>query len=199
MKYNGYFDPGKPYSVRRGNLPHLRQEGGLYFVTFRLGDSIPRKKLREWERRRQMVLDQRANARSGADVLLLDAELDRLTGLIDRWLDCGWGSCLLRFPAAKSVVDSTLQHFDGLRYELNESVVAANHVHAIVRPADDCELSEIVRSWKAYSTKALKKVPEVRRMIGSGSGVLWQRESFDHLVRNEKRHDEYIQYIRAHR
>jgi hypothetical protein len=32
----GYFDPNEPIENAAGNLPHWRQEGVTYFVTFRL-------------------------------------------------------------------------------------------------------------------------------------------------------------------
>src|SRR5262245_60687834 len=35
------FDPDAEIDVRGRNLPHWRQDGCTYFVTFRLGDSLP--------------------------------------------------------------------------------------------------------------------------------------------------------------
>jgi hypothetical protein len=42
------FDPSEPVANLCGNLPHWRQEGTTYFVTFRTADSFPREKLRQW-------------------------------------------------------------------------------------------------------------------------------------------------------
>ena len=41
----GYFDPSAPIAVLDGNLPHFRQAGTTYFVTFRTADSLPQVKL----------------------------------------------------------------------------------------------------------------------------------------------------------
>ena len=49
--------PDKPVTMYERHLPHWRQEGATYFVTSRLGDSLPQNKLheldglrKEWER-----------------------------------------------------------------------------------------------------------------------------------------------------
>jgi hypothetical protein len=55
--------PDKPVTVYQRHLPHWRQDGATYFVTFRLADSLPQSKLEElaglkaaWERR-ELPLD----------------------------------------------------------------------------------------------------------------------------------------------
>lgn len=42
----------KPVTVYRRSLPHWRQDGATYFVTFRLQDSIPASKILEWQNQR---------------------------------------------------------------------------------------------------------------------------------------------------
>jgi REP element-mobilizing transposase RayT len=53
-----------------------------------------------------------------------------------------------------------------------------NHVHAIVTPSPGNGLSDILHSWKSFSSHAcLKRLADWR-------GPFWQKESFDHIVRN---------------
>jgi transcriptional regulator of nitric oxide reductase len=49
---DGFFDPAKPWFTRWGDLPHMRQDGALYFVTFRLADSLPQTLLSTWRHER---------------------------------------------------------------------------------------------------------------------------------------------------
>ncbi len=42
------FDPDGPVRVYVRHLPHWRQPGATYFVTFRQDDSIPQSVLAEW-------------------------------------------------------------------------------------------------------------------------------------------------------
>ncbi len=50
------FDECKAVRIYRRNLPHWRQDGTTYFVTFRLGDSLPRRVLDQWEYEKQLWL-----------------------------------------------------------------------------------------------------------------------------------------------
>ncbi|MGF1451770.1 MAG: DNA methyltransferase, partial [Opitutales bacterium] len=43
-----YLNPFKELQETKSNLPHWRQEGVSYFVTFRQADSIPQTKLKKW-------------------------------------------------------------------------------------------------------------------------------------------------------
>ena len=73
-----------------------------------------------------------------------------------------------------------MRHFAGERYELHAWVVMPNHVHAVLRPLSDWSLSWILKGWKGYSAH------EANRLLGWAGQPFWQRESFDHLVRNDE-------------
>ena len=111
---------------------------------------------------------------------------------MQEWLDAGQGSCILARPDLQQLVSRTLRYFHGQRYHLDEYVVPANHVHVIVTPAPDNELSSILHSWKSYTSHEINK-----RL--SRSGEIWQKESFDHIVRSEESLLKFRDYIRNHR
>src|SRR5687768_14911026 len=78
-----------PVTIYQRHLPHWRQEGATYFVTFRLADSLPREKVehllrlrQEWER-----LHPLPRSDSAWDVLIREQ-----TRHIEQWLDQGLGS-----------------------------------------------------------------------------------------------------------
>jgi hypothetical protein len=52
-----------------------------------------------------------------------------------------------------------------------------NHVHAVIQPIEGHELSDILHSWKSWTAKEANQV--LHR-----TGVFWQPESYDHLVRD---------------
>jgi REP element-mobilizing transposase RayT len=179
--------PDKPVTVYIRHLPHWRQEGATYFVTFRLHDSLPQNKLqelavlrREWEKRHSPPQT--------------DDQWEELTRetmrRVEHWLDQGMGSCCLKDPAAAAKVVSALHYFDGERYELDCFVVMPNHVHGIVRPLQCATqpLEKILQSWKRYTSL------EINRLLGL-SGTLWQDESFDRIIRDEEHLYRCIQYI----
>ena len=62
-----FFNPTEDVSVLSGDLPHWRQDGVPYFVTFRLSDSLPQGKIEEWKQEREIWLKTHPDPRSAAD------------------------------------------------------------------------------------------------------------------------------------
>jgi REP element-mobilizing transposase RayT len=181
-----FFNPNAPLIIHRGKLPHWRQESAIYFVTFRLADSLPQDKL-EWLRR-EKELWIKLNPEPH-DWRQQDEFHRRFTETIDRWLDADSGSCILARPDCKAIMESSLRHFDGERYELGEFMVMPNHVHAIVATVGEHQLSAILHSWKSFTAH------QFNRMLIS-SGRIWHPESFDHIVRSAGHLAKLEAYIR---
>ncbi|MGH7872393.1 MAG: DEAD/DEAH box helicase family protein, partial [Candidatus Binatia bacterium] len=208
-----YFDPNEPVAFLTGDLPHWRQDGATYFVTFRLADSLPQEKLAEWRTDREQWL---AGHPEPHDAATRKEYYEKFPQRLQQWLDAGSGSCILALPEVKELVENSLRHFDGKRYRLDEFAVAPNHVHVLISPLAEQQLSEILHSWKSFTAHEILKVEAASRRLAeireqrrdasatlkpvseqsgiqSGGGVppplernlpVWQRESFDHIVRN---------------
>lgn len=178
-----------PLEVYVRHLPHWRQEGATYFVTFRLVDSLPQNKLRELEglRREWEHRHRRPYTRQELE------ELARLTAQrVEGWLDQGMGSCVLKQPALAAFVTQGMHHFDGERYELGAYVLMPNHVHAIVRPTQ-CKLhplETVLKGWKQFSATNINQ--RIARQE-----ALWQEESYDRIIRDEEHLDQCLQYLGA--
>jgi len=179
--------------VHRQNLPHWRQDRVTYFVTFRLADSLPVEKLRAWREEREIWL--RVHGLSDpSTVSSLPEEKQRefhqrFAGQINAWLDAGYGSCRLRDPSMAQVVGEALQFFDGQRYELGTWIVMPNHVHVLVAPVDPHPLGKIVQSLKSFTGRRIKAETGTE-------GPFWQRETYDHIVRNEASLHAFERYLR---
>jgi putative transposase len=80
---------------------------------------------------------------------------------------------------------------------LGEFCVMPNHVHAIINLTDDHSshkrhgLSEIVRAFKSFSTR---QINTIRKTF---VGPVWQRNYYEHIIRNEEALQKIIQYIRS--
>lgn len=174
LEQAGWFDPRAPIAVLEGNLPHWRQEGVSYFVTFRTSDSLPQEKLRQWLSERAAWLKQHPEPLSPEDK---KAYWQLFPERIQRWLDAGYGACLLARTDVRMIVVEALNHFDGDRYQLHSWVVMPNHVHVVLTPLGPHELSDILHSWKSFTSK------QINKLLGQ-AGIFWQKESFDHIVRS---------------
>jgi len=181
-----YFEPDEPVANLSGNLPHWRQEGVTYFITFRLADSIPAEKLRQWLAERDAWL---AAHPEPHDAETRAAFFRLFPQRFQQWLDNGYGSCVLAAPEVRRTVEHALRHFDGERYLLDEFVVMPNHVHVVITPIAPYALSDILHSWKSYTSH------EINKKQGK-TGINWQQESFDHIIRSPASHEKIRQYIR---
>jgi REP element-mobilizing transposase RayT len=110
---------------------------------------------------------------------------------MQEWLDASYGECLLRIRENREQVETALHQFDGQRYSPDLFTVAPNHVHVLVSPLGGYELSDILHSWKSYTSNQINR--RHRR-----AGAFWQKESFDHIVRNPASMEKFREYIRAH-
>jgi putative transposase len=99
----------------RGYLPHWESEGGIYFVTFRLTDSLPQSAICEIPR----------------DKHLKPEELGRLAKELEDFLDQGAGASVLKQPRIADFVASALKKFDSIRYRMLAWCVMPNHVHVV--------------------------------------------------------------------
>ena len=97
------------------------------------------------------------------------------------------GSCVLRDKKIAETVQMALLCFEGERYKLSAWCIMPNHVHVVVTPLEENKLFAIVHSWKSFTSNKINKA--LRR-----KGVLWERESFDHLIRTPAHFEGFITY-----
>jgi len=182
-----FFNPSAEVARLHGaNLPHWRQGGATYYVTFRLADSLPAQVLDAWRTARAELL-----AHAQADDEAAERRLRALFAeRIEQHLDAGAGECLLARPGCARIVGEALRHFDGQRYRLWVWCVMPNHVHALVEPLAGHALPDILHSWKSYTAHA------INALLGR-EGPVWQAESFDHLVRSANAFEAQHDYILA--
>jgi len=172
----------------RGQLPHLKKEGAVYFVTFRLADSLPAHEVARLKHERQVILEQ---ARAAKSPLTWHEEEQLLAWYCDKveaLLDAGHGTCCLSKPEIAGLVAGALKHFNGQRYELRAWVVMPNHVHAVVWPMPGQTLGDILHSWKSFTSKAANK------LLGR-TGEFWQKESYDHWIRDDTERARLVAYV----
>jgi hypothetical protein len=129
----------------RGYLPHVKREGASYFVTFRLGDSLPKEVLLRFEHEHAEALRRLPAKPTTAQAEEIHRELRRK---VERHLDQGAGECHLRRPEIAQIVSEALLHLHEQHYVLDDWVVMPNHVHLILWPMPNHTLSEILKGRK---------------------------------------------------
>ena len=196
------FKPLNPYEnveVYRRHLPHWRQDGACYFVTWRLNDSIPEKILEVWQEERKLWL-----TKHGVDVNLKGderrvayeriqleerREFERLHHhKFHDCLDAGHGACRLRNSKCARIALESLFFFNGERCWTGDTVIMPNHVHTLIIPVNGYCLEKILQSVKRHAAREINKFLQ-------REGQLWQKDSYDHIVRNTNELSAFRKYI----
>ena len=87
------------------------------------------------------------------------------------------GSCVLHDPKVAEIVQKALLNFEGDRYRLAAWCIMPNHVHVVLTPLGEHGLSDILHSWKSFTSNKINKA------IGH-KGPLWElMQSLDHNLR----------------
>jgi 5-methyltetrahydrofolate--homocysteine methyltransferase len=164
-----------------GNLPHWYREGATYAVTFRLDDSFPKSVLDDYRSEKELLTDQLDAAKNSGDQDAANQLTIKLRELyqkrIDAALDEGHGEAWMKDPEVAKIVADSILHFAGSRSDIGAWCVMPNHVHLIISAKEGHELSEILHSIKRHS--ALQANKHLAR-----SGAFWQKESYDHIIRD---------------
>ena len=209
------FNPEGPLRVYVRHLPHWRQPGATYFVTFRQDDSIPASVLAEWADIRERWY--RAHGLSEA---WLKSDPDRFASvyrqiddgirrafereqalLLHHELDQCHGSCVLRHLVPQRILSESLPSFHGQRMWLGDTVVMPNHVHLIVQPIDGWELEDVLGSIKKWTSRLIRQWLTTQaesiqpRNDGHNRPRFWQQESFDRIIRDEEEWVRFRRYI----
>jgi putative transposase len=181
-----FFNPYAEIRHTGSRLPHWQQQGAVYFVTFRLADSIPSPLRDQWENEREAWLKVHPEPWTNEK----EREYhQRFSGAIERWLDAGHGACLLRQRDCAQVVADTLRHFEGERVVMISLVIMPNHVHSLFVQNPEWPLEKLTQSWKRFAARQINKLLD-------RAGNFWQRDYFDRLVRDEKHFANCVRYIR---
>ncbi len=190
---NEIYFPGKGIyandylATYKGNsLPHWELGATIYHVSFRLADSVPAAKQKQWLEERNQLLEKYTKGHQS----LTDDEKRRLQKLysetIEKYLDSGYGSCVLRNPDAAQIVNDSLLYYNEQKYILHAWCIMPNHVHVIFQLLHNLPQSDIIHGWKSFTAHAINKLLKL-------NGTLWQSDCYNHIIRTP---DEYYYQIR---
>lgn len=183
--------------VRRRDLPHWDVPGAPYFVTTCLEGSIPAQGLLDLARYHDAVYRRPRPNDMKQDAWSIHCWKQVFVRL-EHWLDEKPACRYLEDPALASEVVNSIFHFGGERYDLLAYVVMPSHLHWLFQPldswvetfADDRRTprQRIVYSMNRFTATACN------RLLGR-KGRFWQKESYDHWVRDAGELDRIIRYI----
>jgi putative transposase len=152
----------------RGYLQHFDGGAVVQTITLRLADSLPRE-----------VYERAAEAAT--------TKPDRFLRL-EKLIDQGRGSCLLRSAQNATAVQDAMNYFDGKRYRLIAWVIMPNHVLAMIEQVGGFQLGDVVHSWKSYSAHVINKRE-------GKTGSIWAADYYDRYIRSAEHYANARFYI----
>lgn len=180
----------------RNRLPHITPLGGTFFITFRLGDSLPRSVIHnlceEYEYKKK-ELPETGDPRYHQ---MTQDLRETIFGQYDYQLDTHlYGSCILRETKAASLLADRIAAFDGHLYDLLAYCIMPNHIHLLlcVKPLDPGKerftpLPKIMKLIKGGSARLINQA------MGK-NGQLWCIDYFDRFIRSEEHLERTWHYI----
>jgi REP element-mobilizing transposase RayT len=177
--------PDVPVRRYQRRLPHWRQHGATYFVTFRLADSIPQEHLLSLKRWRELWEQSHPPPRDEKEWRRMAKEI---TSRTEAWLDEGYGDCVFKDPEIANEMAQSLVHFQDRHYLTSCFCIMHNHVHLIIKPLNGFELEGILEGIKGYVSRAVNQRTQ-------RSGQLWAQESYDRIIRDAEHLYQVVQYI----
>ncbi|MDR0901692.1 MAG: transposase [Opitutaceae bacterium] len=166
------------------HLPHWRAENAIYWVTFRMSDSIPAENLRRWKAGRDLWIKTHPEPWTETGWNEYNTQFGER---LDSWLDAGAGECSLQREAVRDIFKNCLMCFDGRRLSIHAAVIMPNHVHAIIEPLGGEKLSKLTGGMKGASSRFINK-------LLARSGNFWMEESYDHIIRSEPQYRHFLRY-----
>ncbi|MEZ4954383.1 MAG: transposase [Saprospiraceae bacterium] len=197
----------KPAEIKpfyRRNLPHIQPIGAAFFVTFRLQGSIPQGKLFELKKAfDQTIVNVFKENTPFLNERIYD-ERKRFFGKYDALLDGSkTGHHYLKQPEIAELVVNELLRFNGDLYDLIAYCIMSNHVHILIDTSIQIPESYEITVFESLDLEPLSNIMKkikgptavyANRLLNR-SGKFWQRESYDHYVRNQKEFENIIRYI----
>lgn len=162
----------------RRNLPHFYHNDGIYFITYRLADSLPSKLVAE--------IKSEININVQPDTIRFKRLLKKYDDILDKG---NYGAKHLSNPAIADICRNTLHYPDGKEYELICYCIMPNHIHLVFELIKGNKgISKIMQSIKRVSARK-------SNLLLNKSGTFWQDESYDRLVRDDKELYFIIRYV----
>lgn len=177
-------NPHQPIRVYQRHLPHWRQEGATYVVTFRQADSLPQARVNEIKLLRKEWERLHPQPRSEKD---WEDYARQYTRRVDAWLDEGYGSCRFRERDAVEILASALTRFHAQRYYTGAYAIMPNHCHLIIRPFAGEDLEKLLGAIKGSVARSIGRLTRSER--------LWIQECYDRIIRDEEHLARTISYI----
>jgi len=186
----------------RNNLPHFQQPGQMYFVTWNLKDAVPRKALKNYTQKLEQLKNQIDFHRQQDSESTKNEELKREYQQLQKKYKKAYDDLLaisknnitdLSQSGNTQIISEALLFWENKKLKTFAYSIMPNHVHWVIALYEKDEngkpvyLQDILQSVKRHTANRINKRE-------GKQGNLWQKESFDTTIRDEKHLQNAVEY-----
>jgi REP element-mobilizing transposase RayT len=189
--------------------------GYTFFVTYRLNGTLPVEVIERLKQEREKEL----KVIAGYDNSAVRKEKyksyqSQYFSKFDKLLDgAGYGPTWLKDDKAAQIVKDTMHYFDKKSYDLICYTIMSNHVHQVFTPIvsqnvtrSETSGNKVTRVDGNEANASLYIVSKILQDLKSKtalkcnkilnrSGIFWQHESYDHVVRDDNELKRIVNYV----
>lgn len=167
----------------RRKLPHFQPKDGVFFITFRLHGTLP-KHIMEHLKDEYEILYLKSKSQSEKDELHL-SYFDQYDSILESH---NLNNNILKYSENAEIVKEAIHFRDEKDYKLICYSIMPNHVHLIFYKAQK-QVFKILGSLKRHTARQINVLNKT-----TGKRV-WQKESYDNLIRNRNDLVNKINYV----
>ena len=186
----------------RHYLPHYQQPGQAYFITWCLKDAIPAKALYSYTQKLEMLKSyiemHRIDKSENSIIESLEDEYHatrrKYIKAYNDLLDAERNPIInLSKPEYTEIIIGSLKFWEGKKLNNYAITIMSNHVHWVFEILEKDEegnpvyLQDVMQSVKRFSANRINK-------LENRQGHLWQKESFDTTIRDNRHMYNAINY-----
>ena len=178
------------------HLPHWQPQSAVFFVTFRLKNSLPYELIEslreEWERAKAASHNLPESERANQNALDEQRYFERWEDYLDK---AEFGPRWLSQPEIADIVKEAMHYRDEKDFDLHAYSIMSNHVHVVFGPlsksewhSDSQPLHKILQSLKRHTARQANKILD-------REGAFWQDESYDRVIRDNNEYVRIVNYV----
>ena len=188
----------------RANLPHYQQSGQAFFVTWCLHDAIPPKaletytnKLKHQKEKIDVAIKDQSDDEEVSQLrleynIVRKQMMKAMEEVMDNNHQC---SIDLSNPKITEIVISSLLYWENKCLRNHAICIMSNHVHWVFYLYEKDQnnntvwMQDVLQSVKRFSAN------QINKQLGT-KGSVWQKESWDTTIRNDRHLYEAIEYTK---
>jgi REP element-mobilizing transposase RayT len=183
-------DTSKYYARK---LPHWQPSGATFFVTMRLAGSIPKHIIAQIKAQKDIdeetIRHKLKDTPNELGVALYNLE-KQYYGIFDKYLDSANEPYWLKIPKIATIIADSIDFFEKKDKQLTNHAycIMPNHLHWVFTLNEDADvLYTILQRMKRHTARQ-------SNIILKRDGHFWERESYDHIIRDANEFDNIVLY-----